>query len=139
MYSGLNKKEVEKSRDKYGRNIIVEAEPETFFHKFKEAFGDPMIKLLLAIAAILAVMAFMGYAEWGELVGIVISVFLVTFISAKTEMASDNEYRKLKSSAEKDICKVYRDGKAIEIPVDDVVVSDLVILEFGDKIPADGI
>ena len=139
MYKGLSKEEVEKSREKHGSNFIEEAKPETFLEKFKEAFGDPMIKLLLAIAGILAVMAVMGYAEWGELVGIVISVFLVTFISAKTEMASDNEYRKLKNSAEKDTCKVYRDGKAIEILVDDVVVSDLVILEFGDKIPADGV
>ncbi|MEG1480867.1 MAG: calcium-translocating P-type ATPase, PMCA-type [Clostridium sp.] len=139
LYKGLSKEEIEKSRREYGSNFITEAEPETFLQKFKEAFGDPMIKLLLAIACILAVMAVMGYAEWGELVGIVISVFLVTFISAKTEMASDNEYRKLKNNAEKDTCKVYRDGKAIEILVDDVVVSDLVILEFGDKIPADGV
>lgn len=138
MLNGMNKDEVEKSRLKYGDNTIHEAEAETFFDKFKEAFGDPMIKLLLAIAAILAVMSIFGYAEIGEIVGIVIAVFLVTFISAKTEIASDNEYRKLKEKAEKDKCKVYRDGQAIEIVIDEIVVGDLVILQSGDKIPADG-
>ncbi|WP_300347696.1 calcium-translocating P-type ATPase, PMCA-type [Clostridium sp.] len=139
MFKGLNKKQVEENRKKYGANIIDEAPPETFLDKFKEAFGDPMIKLLLAIACILGIMAVFHYAEWGEIVGIVISIILVTTISAKTEVASDNEYRKLKNGAEKETCKVYRDGKAIEINVDDVVVGDYVILQLGDKIPADGV
>lgn len=138
MIKGLNKDQVEENRKLYGDNIIHEAEPETFWDKFKGAFDDPMIKLLLAIAAIMAVMAFMGYAEFGELIGIAISVLLVTGISAKTEMASDNEYRKLKDSAKKDVCKVHRDGKIVEIEIDDLVVGDMVILQSGDKIPADG-
>ena len=138
MIKGLNKDQVEESRKLYGDNIIHEAEPETFWDKFKGAFDDPMIKLLLAIAAIMAIMAFMGYAEFGELIGIAISVLLVTGISAKTEMASDNEYRKLKDSAKKDVCKVHRDGKIVEIEIDDLVVGDMVILQSGDKIPADG-
>lgn len=139
MINGLNNEQVEKNRKLYGDNIIHEAEPETFWDKFKGAFDDPMIKLLLAIAAIMGIMAFMHYAEWGEIVGIVISVFLVTFISAKTEVASDNEYRKLKENTEKDHCKVYRDGKAVEVIIDDIVVGDYVILQSGDKIPADGV
>lgn len=139
MFKGLNKKQVDENRKKYGANIIKEAPPETFFDKFKEAFGDPMIKLLLVIACILGVMAIMHYADWGEIIGIVISIILVTTISAKTEVASDNEYRKLKSSAKKEICKVYRDGKAIEVNVDEIVVGDYVILQLGDKIPADGV
>ena len=97
-----------------------------------------MIKLLLAIAGIMLVMAFMGYAEFGELIGIAISVLLVTGISAKTEIASDNEYRKLKDSTKKDVCKVYRNSKVVEIEVDELVVGDMVILQSGDKIPADG-
>ena len=111
MIKGLNKGQVEESRKLHGDNIIHEAKPETFWDKFKGAFDDPMIKLLLAIAAIMAIMAFMGYAEFGELIGIAVSVLLVTGISAKTEMASDNEYRKLKDSTKKDVCKVHRDGK----------------------------
>ena len=138
MIRGLNKNQIDESRRLHGDNIIHEAKPETFWDKFKGAFDDPMIKLLLAIAAIMAIMAFMGYAEFGELIGIAISVLLVTGISAKTEIASDNEYRKLKDSTKKDVCKVYRDGKIIEIEIDDLVVGDMVILQSGDKIPADG-
>ena len=137
-FLGLTNEEVSKSRESNGSNKIIEAEPETFWDKFKDAFGDPMIKLLLAIAGIMLVMAFMGYAEFGELIGIAISVLLVTGISAKTEIASDNEYRKLKDSTKKDVCKVYRNSKVVEIEVDEVVVGDMVILQSGDKIPADG-
>ena len=137
-FLGLTDEEVSKSRESNGSNKIIEAEPETFWDKFKDAFGDPMIKLLLAIAGIMLVMAFMGYAEFGELIGIAISVLLVTGISAKTEIASDNEYRKLKDSTKKDVCKVYRNSKVVEIEVDELVVGDMVILQSGDKIPADG-
>ena len=139
MLQGLNDQEVLDNRQKFGDNKIIEAEPETFLDKFKDAFGDPMIKLLIAIACIMAIMAFLGYAEWGELIGIVISVLLVTVISAKTEMSSDNEYRKLKDGAKKELCKVYRNGKIVEIEVDDVVVGDRIIIQSGDKIPADGV
>lgn len=138
MIKGLNKDQVEQSRKLHGDNIIHEAEPETFWDKFKGAFDDPMIKLLLVIAAIMAVMAVMGYAEFGEIIGIVISVLLVTGISAKTEIASDNEYRKLKDSTKKEVCKVHRDGKVVEVEINELVVGDLVILQSGDKIPADG-
>lgn len=139
MLQGLNDQEVLDNRQKFGDNKIIEAEPETFLDKFKDDFGDPMIKLLIAIACIMAIMAFLGYAEWGELIGIVISVLLVTVISAKTEMSSDNEYRKLKDGAKKELCKVYRNGKIVEIEVDDVVVGDRIIIQSGDKIPADGV
>ena len=138
MINGLNKDQVEQSRKLHGDNIIHEAEQETFWDKFKGAFDDPMIKLLLVIAAIMAIMAVMGYAEFGEIIGIVISVLLVTGISAKTEIASDNEYRKLKDSTKKEVCKVHRDGKVVEVEINELVVGDLVILQSGDKIPADG-
>lgn len=138
MIKGLNKDQVEQSRKLHGDNIIHEAEQETFWDKFKGAFDDPMIKLLLVIAAIMAIMAVMGYAEFGEIIGIVISVLLVTGISAKTEIASDNEYRKLKDLTKKEVCKVHRDGKVVEVEINELVVGDLVILQSGDKIPADG-
>lgn len=138
MIKGLNKGQVEQSRKLHGDNIIHEAEQETFWDKFKGAFDDPMIKLLLVIAAIMAIMAVMGYAEFGEIIGIVISVLLVTGISAKTEIASDNEYRKLKDSTKKEVCKVHRDGKVVEVEINELVVGDLVIIQSGDKIPADG-
>lgn len=139
MLNGLTPKQVEESKLKYGENVIVEAEPETFMDKVKEQLGDPMIKLLIAIAAIMGILAVIGHGDWLEVVGIVFSVALVTIISAKTEMASDSEYRKLKSGVKKETCKVYRDGQVVELEMDDVVVGDFVLLQSGDKIPADGI
>lgn len=139
MLNGLTPKQVEESKLKYGENVIVEAEPETFMDKVKDQLGDPMIKLLIAIAAIMGILAVIGHGDWLEVVGIVFSVALVTVISAKTEMASDSEYRKLKSGVKKETCKVYRQGQVVELEIDDVVVGDFVLLQSGDKIPADGI
>lgn len=138
MLNGLTNEQVEESRLKYGSNVIEEAAPETFLDKIKGQLGDPMIKLLIAIAVIMGILAFIGHGDWLEVVGIVFSVALVTMISAKTEMASDSEYRKLKSGVKKETCKVYRYGKVIELEIDEIVVGDYVILQSGDKIPADG-
>lgn len=137
--NGLTESQVEESRKKHGSNVIIEAEPETFWQKFKAGFDDPMIKLLLIIALIMFVMFLFGQAEIYEPVGTTIAILLVTIISARTEMASDSEYRKLKDSTKKDTCKVYRNGIIKVLEVDDIVVGDMIILQSGDKIPADGI
>lgn len=139
MFKGLNKQQVEENRKKFGSNVIVEAEPETFLQKFLNGFEDPMIRLLLVIAGIMVAMFAFGYAEIYEPVGIAIAILLVTVISARTEMASDKEYRKLKDSTKKETCTVWRDGVVTVIDCDDIVVDDLVILQSGNKIPADGI
>ena len=138
-YKGLTDKEVEKSREKYGSNVIPDSEPTTFWAEFKETFGDPMIKILLAIAAIMIVMCFMGRAASYEPIGTIVAILVVATVSAKTGVASDTKYRELKDSTEKDKCKVYRDGLITVIDVDDVVKGDKVLLQSGDKIPADGI
>lgn len=138
-YKGLNSSEVEASRAKYGSNVIPDSEPTTFWQEFKETFGDPMIKILLLIAAIMIVMFFLGYAEIYEPVGTIIAILIVAFVSAKTGVASDTKYRELKDSTKKDTCKVVRNGLVTIIEVDDVVVGDKIILQSGDKIPADGI
>ena len=98
-----------------------------------------MIKILLAIAALMIVMFFFGYAEIYEPLGTIVAVLVVAFVSAKTGVASDTKYRELKDSTEKDKCKVYRNGVVTVIEVDDVVVGDKVLLQSGDKVPADGI
>lgn len=136
---GLNDKEVKESLEKYGSNAIPDSEPTTFWDEFKETFGDPMIKILLAIAALMIVMFFFGYAEIYEPVGTIVAVLIVATVSAKTGVASDTKYRELKDSTEKDKCKVYRNGLVTVIEMDDVVVGDKVLLQSGDKIPADGI
>lgn len=138
-YEGLNDCEVDEQRKKYGSNQIPDSEPTTFWDEFKETFSDPMIKILLVIAGIMIVMFFLGYAEIYEPVGTIVAVFIVAIVSAKTGVASDTAYRKLKDSTKKDTCKVYRNGLVSVIDVDDVVVGDKVLLQSGDKIPADGI
>ncbi len=138
-YKGLNSSEVEESRAKHGSNEIPDSEPTTFWKEFKETFGDPMIKILLAIAAIMIAMTIFGYAEIYEPVGTIIAILIVAFVSAKTGVASDTKYRELKDSTKKDTCKAIRNGLVTIIDVDDVVVGDKVILQSGDKIPADGI
>lgn len=138
-YQGLTDREVEASRQQYGSNQIPDSEPTTFWEEFKETFGDPMIKILLAIAALMIVMFFFGYAEIYEPLGTIVAVLIVAFVSAKTGVASDTKYRELKDSTKKDQCKVHRNGIVAVIDVDDVVVGDKVLLQSGDKIPADGI
>ncbi|MCI8300648.1 MAG: calcium-translocating P-type ATPase, PMCA-type [Lachnospiraceae bacterium] len=138
-FNGLTDKEAEESRRKYGSNEIPDSEPTTFWQEFKETFGDPMIKILLAIAALMIVMFFFGYAEIYEPLGTIVAVFIVAFVSAKTGVASDTKYRELKDNTKKDQCKVHRNGLVTVIDVDDVVVGDKVLLQSGDKIPADGV
>lgn len=138
-FNGLTDKEVEQSRQQNGSNVIPDSEPTTFWQEFKETFNDPMIKILLAIAALMIVMFFFGYAEIYEPLGTIVAVVIVAFVSAKTGVASDTKYRELKDHTEKDKCKVHRNGVVTVIEVDDVVVGDKVLLQSGDKIPADGI
>ena len=138
-YNGLTNEEAEESRKKYGSNEIPDSEPTTFWDEFKETFGDPMIKILLVIAAIMIVMFFFGYAEIYEPVGTIVAVFIVAVVSAKTGVASDTKYRELKESTKKDTCKAYRNGQITVIDVDDVVVGDKILLQSGDKIPGDRI
>lgn len=138
-FNGLTDQEVEASRQKYGTNEIPDSEPTTFWDEFKETFGDPMIRILLAIAALMIVMFFLGYAEIYEPLGTIVAVLIVAFVSAKTGVASDTKYRELKDRTEKEHCKVYRNGRVMVVNVDDVVVGDKVLLQSGDKVPADGV
>lgn len=138
-YQGLTDQQIEESRKKYGSNQIKEAEPETFWQQFMDGFKDPMIRVLCIIAAIMFVMFLAGQSEWYEPVGTVIAILLVNFVSAKTGVSNDNAYRKLKASQKKDTAKVIRNGALTVIEADDIVVGDVVVLQSGDKILADGV
>ena len=138
-FQGLTDKEVLESRQKYGSNVIPESEPTTFWAEFKETFNDPMIRILLAIAILMIVMFFLGYAEIYEPLGTIVAIIIVAVVSAKTNVASDTKYRELKDSTEKDKCKAKRNGIITVIEVDDVVCGDKILLQAGDKIPADGV
>ena len=138
-YTGLTDQQVEKSREGHGSNVIPDSEPTTFWAEFKETFNDPMIRILLVIAAIMIVMFFFGKAAIYEPIGTIVAILVVATVSAKTGVASDTKYRELKESTEKDKCKAYRNGLVTVIDMDDAVVGDKILLQSGDKIPADGI
>lgn len=137
--SGLNDEQVRVSRERYGSNVIPESEPTTFREAFLETFGDPMIRILLAIVVIMLIMYGMGHAKIYEPVGTVAAILIVAFVTAKTSVASDTKYRELKESAKKDTTKIYRNGNVEVLSVDEVVVDDRILLQAGDKIPADGV
>ncbi|MBR6267121.1 MAG: ATPase P, partial [Selenomonadaceae bacterium] len=134
---GLTNEEVLASRKEHGENVIPESEPTTFFDAFMETFGDPMIRILLAIVVIMLVMYALGHAEIYEPVGTIVAVLIVAVVTAKTSVASDTKYRELKESTKKDTAKIYRNGEVDVLPVDEVVVGDWILLQAGDKIPAD--
>lgn len=135
---GLNDKQVTMSRNAYGTNKIKEAEPKKFWNEWLGNFEDPMLKLLVGITVLMAGIALLGFTEWYEVVGILISVTIVTLISTKTAMVSDGEYRKLKQQNSYEECKVYRNGKVEIIDINDIVSGDLVIVQSGEKVFADG-
>lgn len=137
-YNGLKENEILQAREKYGDNSLPEKEKETFWQLFLESFKDPMILLLLGITLLMSVLAIMGVSDWSEIVGIVAAILVVTLVSTKTSMSSALEYDKLKNSVEKPKCKVIRNGQVKEIYFNDVVKGDLIILQSGDKVPADG-
>ena len=136
--NGLTNAEVEEVRAYFGDNKIAEAEPKKFWNEWIANFEDPMLKLLVGITALMAVIAAFGFTEWFEVIGILISVTIVTLISTKTAMVSDGEYRKLKKENSHETCKVYRNGQIEIIDINDLVVGDFVLVQSGEKIHADG-
>ncbi|MDD6224270.1 MAG: calcium-translocating P-type ATPase, PMCA-type [bacterium] len=136
--NGLSKKEVEESRKKYGTNELLQKKQKSFFHQFIETLGDPIIKILLIALAIKTVFLFRDF-DWFETLGIVIAIFLSSLISTISEYGSEKAFEKLQEEASKIKCKVKRSGKLEEITMDEIVVGDIVKLETGDRVPADGI
>lgn len=136
--NGLTNAEAESQRTLFGDNKIAEAEPKKFWTEWLANFEDPMLKLLVGITVLMAVIAAFGFTEWFEVIGILISVTIVTLISTKTAMVSDGEYRKLKEENSHETCKVYRNGQIEIIDTNDLVVGDFVLVQSGEKIHADG-
>lgn len=136
--NGLSDKQVIESRKKYGSNEIKKGKTNSFLSLLIESLGDPIIKILLIALAIKVVFLFRNF-DWYETLGIVIAIFLASFISSISEYGSEKAFSKLQEESSKLKCKVKRNGKLTEIPLDKVVVGDIVLLESGDKIPADGI
>ncbi len=138
MYNGLTNKEVIESRKKYGSNEISGKNKNSFFSLFLETLGDPIIKILLIALAIKVLFLFKDF-DWYETVGIVIAILVASLISTISEYGSEEAFKKLQEESSKIKCKAKRDNKIQEISIDEVVVGDLILLQTGDKIPADGV
>jgi len=136
---GLSDEEVQASRQKYGSNGLPPAKVQSFWDKLKDNFGDPIVHILLGALVITLVLALFGYADLVEGLGIAVAVFLATFISTFSEFKNESSFRELQAQASNVSNKVFRKGIPTEILVDDVVVGDFVLLQAGDKVPADGI
>ena len=135
--NGLSEEEVIQSKNKYGDNNIINVDSTTFFKKLLESLGDPIIRILIIALGIKMVFLMQDF-DWYETVGIVIAIFLASFISTISEYGSEQAFKKLQMEASKIKCRVKRDKKLCEINIGDVVKGDIVLLEAGDKVPADG-
>ena len=134
---GLTNEEVIKSRKIHGNNEIKSNQKESFLHKLIATLGDPIIRILLIALAIKTLFLFQDF-DWYETVGIVIAIFLASFISTASEYGSEKAFEQLQADASKIKTKVKRDNQIKEIEIGEVVVGDLISLEAGDAIPADG-
>ena len=117
---------------------IKKTKTNTFLSLLIESLGDPIIKILLIALAIKLVFLFKDF-DWFETLGILIAIFLASFISTISEYGSEKAFNKLQEETSKLKCKAKRDGKITLIGVDEVVKDDIIYLESGDKVPADGI
>ena len=138
MYNGLNKNEVIENRKLYGSNDIPRKKHDSFIKLLLSTLGDPIIKILLIALAIKVVFLFKNF-NWYETIGIVISILLASFISSISEYGSGKAFDKLQEEVLHTKTKVIRNGKEIEILTTEVVVNDIVHLNSGDRVPADGI
>ena len=137
--TGLTDAQVQEMKAKFGDNSITEQAREGFWDKLKGNFDDPIIKILIFALILNVIFAFLGKAEWYESVGIAMAVLLATFVSTYSEYQNENAFQKLQGEASLIKCKVYRNGEVVEIPINDITMGDCVLLQTGDKIPADGI
>jgi len=136
---GLNSEQVRTSLEKFGNNTLSQPPRDTFLDKLLDNFKDPIIKILLFALFVNVVFVFMGHGDWIETCGIFLAILLATLVSTYSKYSNENAFQKLQEEASRIRCKVWRDGEPVEIHIDDIVVGDAVILEAGDKIPADGI
>ncbi|MBR6028690.1 MAG: calcium-translocating P-type ATPase, PMCA-type [Clostridia bacterium] len=139
LLRGLSSKEVEESRKVNGSNTLTEIPPDPLWKKVLEGFKDPMIMILLVALAIQVVLWLMGKAEWYEPVCVLVAILLANGVASISEHNQEGKAGALKAEAEsKEMTKVMRDGQLHELHVSEVVVGDIVYLQAGDKISADG-
>lgn len=136
---GLSTEAVEKSRKEHGSNVLTQIPPDPLWKKILYGFTDPMIMILIVALIVQVVMCFLGKAEWFEPVGILIAIVIANGVSSISESSQERKASALKAEEEaKEMAKVFRNGELIELHVNEVVVGDIVFLQAGDKICADG-
>ncbi|MBR6707592.1 MAG: calcium-translocating P-type ATPase, PMCA-type [Clostridia bacterium] len=136
---GLTAKQVEESRKQYGANVLTQIPPDPLWKKILEGFKDPMIMILLVALAIQVVLWIMGKAEWYEPVCVLVAILLANGVASVSEHSQEGKAGALKAEEEaKEMTKILRDGELHEMHVREVVTGDLIYLQAGDKIPADG-
>ncbi|HCG36675.1 MAG TPA: calcium-translocating P-type ATPase, PMCA-type, partial [Clostridiales bacterium] len=134
---GLSGREAETSRKKHGSNLLNKRKRTSTFKKFLTAFKDPIIRILLAALGINFVFLFRSF-DILETLGIVVSILLATTVSALSERGSELAFDKLQEEIAAIFCRVLRDGQVVSLPIGDIVAGDIVLLEAGERVPADG-
>jgi len=138
VFNGLTKEEVSQNRSKYGSNELVKPEGEGLWAKMIGNFKDPIIIILLVALFVIVGLSFMGLTEWYEAVAIAAAVLLSVFVSTFSEYKNENSFQKLQEEASLIYNNVFREGKIQSIPINEIVQGDYVLLQSGDKVPADG-
>ena len=135
--NGLTNEEVKIAREKYGTNEITKKKTKKVINIFVDNLGDPIIRILLIALAVKIVFLLKDF-DWYETIGIVASILLASIVSTISEYGSEKAFEKLQKEAETIKTKVLREKKVEEIKINEVVKGDIIILESGDKVSADG-
>lgn len=136
-YSGLNEAEVKENRKRFGKNTLTPPPRTPLWKLFLEKFKDPIIRILL-VAAVLSLIISIMHNEYAETIGIFAAIFLATGVGFWFEMDANKKFDLLNQINDDVLIKTLRNGNIHEIPKKDIVVGDIIVLETGEEIPADG-
>ncbi len=137
--TGLNKDEVIKNRKEFGANVLTQKTRESFFKKVLLGLFDPMIMILLCAFVIQLVLFFLGRSEWYESFGVFLAIMIANTVSALSEYKQEGTASALKADElAREKTKVLREGILQEISITEIVTGDIVYVQAGDKLPADG-
>lgn len=137
-YSGLSDAEVEVNRKKYGPNVLTPPPRTPLWKLFLEKFKDPIIRILI-VAAVLSLIISIMHNEYAETIGIFAAILLATGVGFWFEMDANKKFELLNQVNDDVMVKVLRNGNIHEVPKRDIVVGDVVVLETGEEVPADGV
>lgn len=136
--SGLTWKEVLQSRVKYGSNVLPERKLKKWYHFFFETFEDKLNLILLGMLAVFSILAAVGHGELSEPIGIAVVLLAIAAINTRTGLKSQKSAKELKDRTSIHYCNVLRNGEVEHIRVEELVVGDVVLLQCGESIFADG-